>query len=140
MKETRQNDDATIARLLKTVRRIALVGASNQPSRESHAIGRYLIEAGFEVIPVNPQYDTVFSTRCYPTLADVPGQIDLVSVFRRPEFCAEIAQQATDAGARAIWLQSGITNHDARRIATEAGMDYIEDRCIMVEHGGRHLE
>lgn len=124
---------ATIARVLQG-RRVAVVGASDNPNRPAHYVPEYLIEHGYEVIPVNPTYERVFGLRCYAKLADVPGPIDLVNVFRRSEFCAEVAREAVAAGAKGIWLQAGITSAEARQIAQVAGIDYVEDRCLMVEH------
>ena len=122
-----------IARML-AARRIAIVGLSDDPARASYAIGEYLIEHGYEVVPVNPKYERVLGLKCYAALKDVPGAIDLVNVFRRPEYCAQVAAEAIAIGAKGIWVQAGIRNAQARREAEAAGIDYIEDRCIMVEH------
>jgi predicted CoA-binding protein len=130
------DEAAAVDRMLQA-KRIAIVGMSGDPLRPSHGIGGYLKAHGYEVIPVNPTHEMVMGLKCYARLADVPGEIDLVNVFRRSEFCADVARQAADAGAKGIWLQSGIRNDEARRIATAAGMDFIQDRCIMVEHMSR---
>ena len=115
-------------------KRIAIVGMSDDPGRPSHGIGGYLLAHGYEVIPVNPHHGQVLGLKCYASLAEVPGEIDLVNVFRRPEFCAAVARQAIAAGAKGIWLQAGIRNESAQRLAAEAGVDFVQDRCIMVEH------
>jgi uncharacterized protein len=79
----------------------------------------------------------VFGQKCYARLSDVPGEIDLVNVFRRPQFCADVTREAIEAGAKGVWLQAGIRNEDARILAEEAGVDFVQDRCIMVEHMAR---
>ena len=129
-------ESAAIDRMLK-VKRIAIVGMSDDPSRPSHGIGGYLAAHGYEVIPVNPNHDEVLGQKCYARLSDVPGEIDLVNVFRRPQYCADATREAIEAGAKGVWLQAGIRNEDAQRLAEEAGIDFVQDRCIMVEHMAR---
>ena len=124
---------SAIDRMLKA-KRIAVVGMSDDPDRPSHGIGGYLLAHGYEVIPVNPSHDAVLGKKCYGSLADVPGEIDLVNVFRRPEFCADVTREAIAAGAKGVWLQAGIRNEEAGRLAAEAGIGFVQDRCIMVEH------
>ena len=121
----------TVAQLLKA-RRIAVVGMSE--GRISGSIGRFLQARGREVIPVNPNQATVYGLTSYPTLADIPGgPVELVNVFRRPEFCAEVVRAAIAAHAGGVWLQSGIVSDDAESLAEAAGMAFVQDRCIMVE-------
>jgi predicted CoA-binding protein len=115
-------------------RRIAVVGLSTDPYRPSHDVARYLERAGYEIIPVNPLHDEVMGHKCYPRLQDVPGPIDVVDVFRRAQFCADVARDAVEAGAKGLWLQSGIVSDEAREIARRAGLDYVEDRCLKVDH------
>jgi hypothetical protein len=115
-------------------KRIAVVGMSDDPDRPSHGIGGYLLAHGYEVIPVNPSHDAVLGKKCYASLADAPGEIDLVDVFRRPEFCADVTREAIAVGAKGVWLQAGIRNEEAKRLAAEAGIGFVQDRCIMVEH------
>lgn len=88
---------------------------------------------GYDIVPVNPETDEVLGQHCYPSLDQVPGEIDLVDVFRRTEFLPAVAAEAATASARGLWLQSGLTSPEARRIAKEAGMDIVEDRCLGVE-------
>jgi predicted CoA-binding protein len=114
--------------------RIAIVGASDDPSRASNRIAAYLLAHGKQVIPINPNHEKVLGLRCYPSLRDAPAPIELVNVFRRPEFCEEIAREAIAIGAKGIWLQSGIRNEAARELAQSAGLLFVQDRCIMVEH------
>jgi hypothetical protein len=120
--------------ILADARTIALVGASPKPWRPSHGVMRYLLGQGYRVIPVRPSCDEVLGVPCVATLGEIEEPIDLVDVFRRSEFTADVARAAVDAGAKALWLQLGIVSADARRIATEAGLDYVEDLCTAVVH------
>ncbi|MDB5172768.1 MAG: CoA-binding protein [Phycisphaerales bacterium] len=114
-------------------RRIAVVGLSDDPSRPSHGVASYLRSAGKEIIPVNPNCTTVMGLKSYASLEEVPGEIDVVDVFRRPEYCSEIVRSAIALGVKGVWLQSGITNPESRQLAANAGIDYVENRCMMVE-------
>jgi len=131
-----EGEEAMIRRML-AAERIAIVGLSDKPGRASYMIGQYLKGLGKTIIPVNPQFQTALGLKCYATLAQAPGPIDLVNVFRKSEFCADVARDAVAVGAKGVWLQSGITNDEARQAARKAGLDYVEDRCIMVEHSYR---
>jgi predicted CoA-binding protein len=122
------------AQILADARTIALVGASPKPWRPSHGVMRYLLDQGYRVIPVRPSCDEVLGVPCVATLDEIGEPIDLVDVFRRSEHTPGVAQAAVDAGAKALWLQLGIVSADARRIATEAGLDYVENLCTAVVH------
>lgn len=126
--------DALLQQLL-AARRIAVVGMSE--GRISGTIGRFLQSHGREVIPVNPTRPTVYGLKSYASLSDVPGPIDLVNVFRRPEFCADVVREAIAVKAGGVWLQSGIFSDEAERLAAAADLPFVQDRCIMVElsHG-----
>jgi len=125
----------TPQQILAEARTIAVVGASPKPERPSNQVMRYLLDAGYRVIPVRPlDCDEVHGVRCVATLAEIDGPIDLVDVFRRPEFCADHAREAVAAGAGTLWLQLGIESAEARGIAEEAGLDYVENACTMVVH------
>ena len=129
----------TPAEILAGARTIAVVGASPKPWRASHEVMRYLLEQGYRCVPVRPRdCDEVLGVRCVASLAEVGEPIDLVDVFRRSEVCAAVAREAVAAGARVLWLQSGIVSEDARRIAEGSGLGYVEDECTMVVHR-RHL-
>jgi predicted CoA-binding protein len=118
---------------------IAVVGASRDPFKAAHTVPLQLVRHGWRVIPVNPFVDEVFGIPTVPTLADLGEPVDLVNVFRPARDAVEVVRQAVAAKAPAVWLQSGIVSAEARRIAEEAGIDYIEDRCIAVERAvGRH--
>lgn len=122
-----------IDKVLGYARRIAVVGLSDEPHRASFGVASYLLRHGYEIIPVNPTIDEVLGLGAYPSLADVPGDIDLVDVFRRREYLADVAQQAAAAGARGLWLQLGLSSPEARAIAEGAHMDFVEDACLKVE-------
>jgi uncharacterized protein len=120
--------------ILAEARTIALVGASPRAHRPSHGVMRYLLGAGYRVIPVRPRVDEVLGVPAVASLAEIEEPIDLVDVFRRAEFTPDVARQAADAGAGALWLQLGIVSQEARAIAEAAGMDYVEDLCTAVVH------
>jgi uncharacterized protein len=121
--------------ILREAKTIAMVGASPNPDKPSNSVMRYLLAQGYRVIPVRPlDCDEVLGIPCVPTLADIGEPIDLVDVFRRPEHCPAHAREALEAGAKALWLQLGIRSEEARRIATEAGLDYVEDACTAIVH------
>jgi predicted CoA-binding protein len=128
-----------IRNLLGTSTTVAVVGCSNDSSRPSHRVAAYLQRQGFRVIPVNPGHSELLGERCYPDLASIPTEIpvDIVSVFRRPEHVPAIAKAAVTRGARALWLQLGVTSPEAERIAADAGLTVVADRCIKVEHAAR---
>ncbi len=126
-------DSPAIARMLGGGR-IAIVGLSDDPNRPSYQIAAYLKGEEYEVVPVNPAHATVMGLKSYRNLKDVVGAVDVVNVFRRPEFCADIARDAIAVGAKGLWLQSGVRNEEAKKLAQAAGIDYVQDRCIMVEH------
>jgi predicted CoA-binding protein len=130
-------DDAAIRKLFASSRRIAVVGASSNPTRPSNDIFRYLTRAGYDVVPVSPTETEVEGVTAYPTLVaavEATGPFDIVDVFRRPEFCAEHAREAVQVGARCLWLQLGIVSAEAGRIAVEGGLQLVMDRCTKVEH------
>lgn len=111
-------------------RRIAVVGASPDSSRPSNGVMRYLLEAGYDVIPVRPGCAEILGRPCVSSLEEIPEPIDIVDVFRREEAAAAIAEEAVRTGAGAVWLQSGIRSLEARRICEEAGIAFVEDRCL----------
>jgi predicted CoA-binding protein len=124
----------TPAEILEQARTIALVGASPRPERPSNGVMRYLLDQGYRVIPVRPHRREVLGIPCVDSLADVEEPVDLVDVFRREEFCPEVAEQAAAVGAKTLWLQLGIVSPQARAIAERAGMDYVENACTAVVH------
>ncbi|HEY8814650.1 MAG TPA: CoA-binding protein [Candidatus Dormibacteraeota bacterium] len=111
---------------------IAVVGASRDPRKAGGSVPEGLQRRGFRIIPINPFADELFGERVYRTLAEVPDKVDLVDVFRPAADAPEIARQAVAIGAKALWLQQDIRSDEARRIAEEAGLDYVEDECTAV--------
>jgi predicted CoA-binding protein len=124
--------------LLRRARVIAVVGASSRPFRPSYGVFEYLLRAGYELIPVNPNETVVLGVPAVPTLADAlrvaSGPIDLVDVFRRPSACPGVAEEAVAVRARALWLQLGVVSWEAARIAAAGGLGVVMDRCTAVEH------
>jgi len=129
-------DETGIERALRATRRIALIGASSNPRRPSFTVFRYLVQQGFECIPVNPNERDVLGVPAYRTLAEAvaeTGRFDMVDVFRRPELCVPHAEEAVATDARVLWLQLGIVNWEAATIAHRAGLDVVMDRCTAIE-------
>ena len=130
-------DDAGVADLLRSARRIAVVGASSKPSRPSYGVFDYLVRQGYECVPINPNERDVMGIPAFGSLGDAvaaTGPVEIVDVFRRSEVCADIARDAVEVGARALWLQLGVVNWDAARIATHGGLSVVMDRCTAIEH------
>jgi uncharacterized protein len=125
---------ATPAEILADAHTIALVGASPKPWRASHTVMRYLLDNGYRVLPVRPHVQEVLGVPCVGSLADIEEPIDVVDVFRRPEFCPQIAEEAAAVGAKALWLQLGIVSPEAQAIAERAGLDYVENECTAIVH------
>ena len=119
--------------MLGDVRTIAVVGLSSRPGRPSFEVGRYLQEHGYRIVPVNPNETEVFGEPAYASLLDVPDDVavDVVDVFRRPEYTPEVARQAVAVGAKVLWLQEGIVSDEAQAIAEAGGLDVIMGICIM---------
>jgi len=124
--------DDVLRDLLSSVRTIAVVGLSNDPDRPSHGVAARLQAAGYRIIPVNPNETEVLGEKAYPDLPSVPHPIDVVDVFRRPEHTPPIAAQAVAAGARLLWLQAGVINEEAARIARGGGLTVVMDACLAV--------
>jgi predicted CoA-binding protein len=124
---------ATTAEILERSKVIAVVGASGNPDKAAHAIPASLQGAGFKIIPVNPAADEIFGQKVYRSLADIDEQVDVVEVFRPSAEAADVARQAVEIGAQTLWLQKGIVSDEARAIAEEAGLDFVQDECMGVE-------
>ncbi len=127
-----------IAKILTTYKHIAIVGLSDKPDRASHAVARYLIHAGYTIYPVNPSISTVLGLECWPSLSDIPAEkrdlIEIVDIFRKPQDVSPVVDEAIAIGAKAVWMQLGITNEAAAEKARKAGLDVVQNRCISVEH------
>jgi hypothetical protein len=130
-------DISTLRRILHDCRRIAVVGISAEWHRPSYFVGKYLLEHGYTMIPVNPKYTEVLGQRCYPDLpsARAAGPIDMVDCFRRSEDIGPLAEQAIAIGARCLWMQLGVMNMAAKERARAAGLEVVMDRCVKIEHG-----
>jgi predicted CoA-binding protein len=126
-----------IAELLKRSKTIAVVGLSCNPLRPSHGVSAYLQSHGYRVIPVNPQIEECLGEMAYPSLLEVPDQIDIVDIFRRPEFVEEIVDQAIQRKIPAIWMQEDVIDEKAAEKARKAGIFVVMDRCILKEHRAR---
>ena len=129
MKHQNPADDAT-RKILESARTIAIVGASNKPDRPSYGVMRTLLDAGFDVIPINPGLKDVWGQKAYPSLAAVPQNIDIVDVFRKAEDTPPVADEAVKIGARVLWLQLGISSDEAAARAAKGGLTVVMDRCI----------
>jgi predicted CoA-binding protein len=126
-----------IADLLHRARTIAVVGLSDSPLRPSHGVSAYMQTHGYRIIPVNPQIDSALGEKAYPSLLDVPGEIDIVNVFRRPEFVDEVVDQAIQLKVPAVWMQEDVINQRAADKARNAGIFVVMDKCILKEHQSR---
>jgi len=129
------DDIATLRRILRTSRTIAIVGLSAEWHRPSFFAAKYLQEHGYRVIPVNPRYDKILGERCHPTLATIEIPIDIVDVFRRSEDVMPIAEEAIAIGAKCLWQQIGVKNEAAAALAASAGLEAVMNRCVKIEHG-----
>ncbi|NOQ66105.1 MAG: CoA-binding protein [Desulfobacterales bacterium] len=125
---------ATIRKVLRESKTIAVVGLSPKPNRPSHQVARYLMEVGYTIIPVNPGQDTILGQTCYPNLRDIPTPVDMVDIFRRQEEVVPIVEDAIGIGARFIWMQQRIVNEEAAEKAEAAGLIVIMDRCTKIDH------
>ncbi len=128
-----QDTDAVVERILTTYDTITVVGASNANHKPAHYVPAHMQQHGWRIVPINPLEDVILGERVHRSLDDVPEQIGLVDVFRPAEQTPDIARQAVTAGATALWLQLGIASAEARRIAEDAGLLYVEDRCLIIE-------
>jgi uncharacterized protein len=129
------DDSAKIRRILLQNRTLAVVGLSAQWHRPSFFAAKYMQEHGYRVIPVNPMYDAILGEKCYKSLRDIPGKIDIVDCFRKSAEIPAIADEAIAIGAKVLWMQLGVENAEARRKAEAAGLEVIENHCVKIEHG-----
>jgi len=128
------NPTKEIGSLLRQARTIAIVGLSPKEDRPSHMVGRYLLDAGYSLFPVNPGQSEILGLKCYPDLVSIPVHIDIVDIFRRSEDVYPIVEEAVKIGAGAIWMQLGIVNQEAAEFARRHGLQTVMDRCIKVDH------
>ena len=126
-----------IYELLARAQTIAVVGLSDSPLRPSHGVSAYMQSQGYKIVPVNPQIREALGETSYPSLLNVPEKVDIVDVFRRPEYVEEIVDQAIELKVPAIWMQEGVINEKAAEKARQAGIFVVMDRCILKEHRSR---
>lgn len=129
-----------ILEILQKYKRIAVVGLSSNPMRPSHGVSEYMQAQGYKIVPVNPNEKEVLGEKSYARLEDVPGPIEIVDVFRRPEEVPAVVESAIRAGAKVVWMQLGVANAEAAKRARSAGLMVVEDACILVEHRRRRAE
>ncbi len=127
-------DNATVRRVLTDSRTIAMVGLSGNWYRPSYFAAKYLLDRGYKVIPVNPNYTEVLGQKAYPDLASIPEPVDVVDLFQRAEAVPQYVQPAIDMGAKVLWLQLGIVNDEAAAQASAAGLTVVQDRCMKIEY------
>ena len=128
------DDIAKLRRILRKSRTIAVVGLSANWYRPSYFAAKYMQEHGYRVIPVNPMYPEVLGEKCYKSVRDIPEKIDIVDCFRKSEEIPALAGDAVAVGAKVLWMQLGVHNPEARRIAEDAGLEVVENRCVKIEH------
>jgi len=123
-----------VIRQVLTRRRVAIVGLSANELRASNFVGRYLLNNGYDVVPVNPREDSILGLTSYASLADIPTPVDTVDVFRQPSAVPALAHEAVAIGAKCLWLQFGVISEEGAQIARDGGLDVVMDRCMKVEH------
>jgi len=129
--------NAEIDEIVCAARVVAVIGLSPKPERPSHRVAAYLIDNGFRVIPVNPESSEILGQKCYASLAEVPGEIDIVDIFRKVEAVPEIVEAAIAKKAKVVWMQEGIVNNAAADRARAAGLKVVMNKCILKEHAAR---
>ena len=127
------NDD-TLKQLLYSTRTVAVVGISKNWNRPSNFVAKYLKEHGYTIIPINPRYEEVLGMKCYPSLSEVPLEIDLVNCFRKPNELNNTLVELLDRGIKKLWLQIGVINSEIKEFAERQGVSVVMDRCIKIEH------
>lgn len=127
-------DIATLRRILKQYRRVAVVGLSAQWHRPSYFAAKYLLDHGYEIFPVNPTYSEVLGRRCYPNLLAIPEPVEVVDCFRRADEIPAIARDAVRIGARVLWTQLGVVSEEGARVARDGGLEVVMNRCMKIEH------
>jgi predicted CoA-binding protein len=129
------NEDInTLRRILKEARTVAVVGLSANWWRPSYFAAKYMQEHGYRIIPVNPAYPEVLGEKCYASLRDIPERVDIVDCFRKSEEIPPLAEEAIAIGAKVLWMQLGVINHEAAARARDAGLEVVMDRCVKIEH------
>jgi len=128
------NDDAELKRILTTIKTVASVGVSGNEAKPSYGIFQYLVDHGYDMIPVNPGTPEIQGKKTYANLAAIPNKIDVVQVFRKPEDVPPVVEEAIQVGARYVWMQEGVINEEAAKRAEAAGLGVVMDRCMRATH------
>ena len=127
-------DDETIKSVLENSKTIAVVGCSSNPEKAANRIPKYMQEQGYKIIPVNPNSENILGEKCYKLISDIQENVDIVDIFRPSEECLEIVKEAIKINPKVIWMQLGIINKDAKKLAEQHGIKVVMDKCLMVEH------
>lgn len=135
-----QDIDAKMKDILTKYKKVAVYGMSTNPEKAAHGIPKFMLNAGLTVYPVNPRAEEILEQKSYPSIMDVEGEIEILNVFKRSEDTPDVIREAiarkeAKGDVKAIWLQLGIANEESKKLAEDAGIEYIEDKCIMVEYG-----
>lgn len=128
------SSEGTIRKIIADFKRVAVVGMSSNPEKASHVVGRYLKDHGYDVIPVNPSAGEILGMKVYKSLGEIPGGVEVVDIFRPPQDVLPVVEEAIAAGAKAVWMQEGIVNHEAAELAEKNGLLVVMDRCMLKEH------
>lgn len=134
IKLTNPKEDEAIAKLLREVKVIAVVGLSPKEDRPSNSVARYLKSKGYKIVPVNPGHEEILGEKSYRSLLEIPFPVDIVNVFRRSEEVLSVVQEAIKIKPKCIWLQLGIVNDEAKRLSEENGIFFVQDKCLRIEH------
>lgn len=129
----------SVKAILERYKTLAVVGLSSKPSRPSFGVASYMKSRGYRIIPVNPREKSVLAEKAYATLDEVSEEVEIVVIFRRSEFVPDVVESAIRKGAKVIWMQEGVTHEEAARRAREAGLEVVQDRCILKEHAKRFV-
>ncbi len=133
-----QKINKNIPQILKQYRNIAVVGISNKPYRPSYDVSQFMLYHGYNILPVNPNYDEVLGLRCYKSLKEIDQPVEIVDIFRRSDQVLPIVKEAIEIGTKVIWMQLGVVNEEAARLALDAGLDVVMDHCIKIELARTH--
>lgn len=131
--ESDKHSDSEVREIL-SMKNVAVVGMSKNPEKDAHKIPKYLMNSGYNVIPVNPTADEILGKKCYKNLREIPGSVDIVDVFRPSEDVPPIVKDAIAKGVKVVWMQLGISNEEATKEASEKGIKVVYNRCVMQEH------
>ena len=124
-----------LRRILLENNTVAIVGLSAKWHRPSYFVGKYLVDHGYKIIPVNPNHEEILGQKCYPDLASIPHPVDIVDLFQRADTTPDYALQAIEIGAKVLWLQLGIINQEAQKLAQDANLKFVMNKCLKIEHG-----